>query len=212
MREVRIALAAGLTLLAVAVVVVLARSPTSVAHTNGTPKEEERIAYTTRPTTYCQGGETLPAHTSAIRLWMLAYIGPSVRVTVYAGGHAVTGGRRGSGWTSREVTVPVRPLAHAVADATVCTSFSLRDESITVFGRATGPAIAAREGGKALPGRMWIEYLRPGASSWASMVPSILSHMGFDRAPSGPGLVLLALALAVAVLALSSRLVLRELG
>ena len=180
MREVRIALVAGLTLLAIAIGVVLARSPMSVARTNGTPKEEERIAYTTHGTTYCQAGELLPAGTSAIRLWMLAYDGPRMHVAVYAGGRAITSGQRGSGWTSREVTVPLRPLSRAVSGATVCATFPLHDESLTVFGEATAHTIAAREGARALPGRMWIEYLRPGTRSWASLVPSILSHMGFD--------------------------------
>lgn len=212
MREVRIALGAGLTLLVVAIGVVLAHSPMSVARTNGTPTREERIAHATHAASYCQADELLPAGTSAIRLWLLAYDGPRMRVAVYSAGHVITSGQRGSGWDSREVTVPVRPLARAVSGVTVCASFPLRDESVWVFGRATAPAVAAREGSKALPGRIWIEYLRPGSSSWLSLVPSTLSHMGFGRASSGFGIVLLALALLASVVVLASRLVLRELS
>ncbi len=212
MREVRIALVAGLTLLVVGIGVALARSPMSVARINGTPKLEERIEFATHGATYCQAGELLPAGTSAIRLWLSAYTGPRVRVVVYAGGSAITSGQRESGWTSREVTVPVKPLAHAVADTTVCASFPLHDESLTVFGRETSPAIAAHEGKRALAGRIWIEYLRPGTRSWMSLLPSTLSHMGFGRASSGPGIVLLALVLLASVVVLASRLVLRELS
>lgn len=216
MREVRIALIAGLTLLVVAIAVALTRSPMSVAHTNGTHSLDESIAQATQATqgaSYCQAGELLPRGTSAIRLSLFAFTGPRVRVVVYSGARAITSGERGSGWTSREVTVPVKPLPHTVSDASVCASFRLHDESLTVYGKATSPAIAAHDRtGQALPGRMWIEYLRPGTRSWASLVPTILSNMGLGRAYSGIGIVLLAFALLAAVAVLASRLVLRELS
>jgi hypothetical protein len=212
MREVRMALFAGLMLLVIAIGFALARSPMSVARRNGTPTHEERIAYTTTGASYCQADELLPSGTTAIRLWMLAFAGPRVRVVVYSAGRKITGGERGSGWTSREVTVPLKPLPRAVSGVTVCSSFPLHDESISVFGEATAPAIAAHDETRALPGRMWIEYLRPGTRSWASLTPSILSRMGFGRAASGIGIVLLALALLASVAVLASRLVLRELS
>jgi hypothetical protein len=212
MREVKIALVAGLVLLLVGIVVALARSPLSVARTNGSVTKEERIAYTTHGASYCQAGELLPAGTSAIRLSFFSYAGPRVRVDVYAGGHRVTGGERGSGWTAREVTVAVAPLRETVADATVCASFHLADEALTVFGRETPAASAAHEGHTALAGRMWIEYLHPGSRSWASFVPAILSHMGFGRAGAGAGMVVLAILLMAGVFALVGWLVLRELG
>jgi len=211
MREVRIALIAGLALLVAGIGVALARSPMSVARTNGTPSREEAIAFTTHGATYCQSDELLPQGTSAIRLSFFAFAGPRLRVVVYAGGRSVTSGESGSGWTSRVVTVPVKPLARAVSGATVCASFQMRDEELTVFGKFTSRPSAARNGREVLSGRMWIEYLRPGTRSWASLVPTILSNMTFGRASSGPGIVVLALLLLAAVAILSSRLVLREL-
>jgi len=212
MREVRIALVVGLTLLAIAIGVTLARSPMSVARTNGTPSQEERIAYTNTSASYCQADELLPSATTAIRLSMFAFSGPRMRVVVYSRGRAITSGERESGWTTRVVTVPVRPLARDTANATVCASFRMSHEALTVFGKATPRAIAASDGRKALPGRMWIEYLRPGTRTWASLVPTILSHMGLGRASSGIGIVVLALALLAALVVLASRLVLRELS
>ena len=210
MREVKIALAAGLTLLVAGIGVALARSPASVSHTSGIPTEEARIVAVDHGATFCQSGELLPAGTTAIRLWWFAFTGPRVRVTVYSGGRAVTGGERGSGWTSREVTVPVRPLARPVSGATVCGSFQLRDEHLTVFGQPSSAADAAREGSKRLGGRMVIEYLHPGTRSWASLAPSILSRMGLGRASPGSGIVLLALASLATIVGLSSYLVLRD--
>jgi hypothetical protein len=212
MREVRIALIAGLALLAVAIAIALARSPMTVARTNGPVGEEARIGSLDHGATFCQGGEPLPSGVTAIRLSWFAFAGPRVRVVVYAHGRAVTSGERGSGWTGREVTVTVAALRHAVSDTTVCGSFQMKDEALTVFGKPTPRAQAAHDGPKVLGGRFWIEYLRPGTRSWASLVPSILGHMGLGRASSGPGIVVIALLLLVAVVVLSSRLVLRELS
>jgi hypothetical protein len=212
MQRVTVALAAGLALLAVAIGLTLLHSPRSVAASNGSPLEENRIALATRGATYCQAHELLPARTSAIRLSLLAFAGPSVHVVVLAGGHQITSGVQGSGWTSRVVTVPLRALPHAVPDVTVCVSFSLHDEHVFVFGEPTSAAMAAHDGNRALLGRMWIEYLRPGTRSWASLAPTIVDHMALGRAVSGIGIVFLALALLVAIAVLTSGLALRELS
>lgn len=210
MRSVRIALAVGLGLLAIAIGLVLAHSPMSVAHTNGiTPKE--RLAVTHRNADYCQAHELLPRGTSAIRVSLSTLTGPRVSVVVTSGGRGITSGERGSGWTSRVVTIPVKPLPRTVSGVTVCTSFRLRDEILTVFGAATPHAIAARFGSRVLPGKMRIEYLRAGERSWASQIPSIVRRMGLGHAHAGSWIVLLALALLAAVAALASNLVLKEL-
>jgi hypothetical protein len=212
MRGVKIALAAGLALLVLALGLELAHSPMSVAHANGVPSEEDRIVTTDRGASYCQARELLPRGTTAIRLSMLAFLGPRLRVVVYSGGRAVTSGERGSGWATRVVTVAVRPLSRTIADATVCVSFHMRDETLTVFGYSTAAKIAAHDGREALPGRMWIEYLHPGTRSWASLVGSILRNAGFGRAASGFGIVLLAILLLAGVCVLAARLVLEELA
>jgi hypothetical protein len=211
MSSVKVALAAALALLTVALVLVLLHSPMSVARTNGTPGEEEIIALARRGATFCQAGELVPRGTAAIRLSLSAFTGPRVTVAVSAGGRMVTTGQRGSGWTSRVVTVPVRPLPRPVAGATVCVSFPLRDEVLTVFGKATPASLAAREDGRPSPGRLWIEYLHAGGRSWASLLPSVVRHFGFGRAAPGTWIALLALALLVAVAALSVRLAVKEL-
>lgn len=69
----RIALAGGLTLVAIAAGLTLTRSPTTVIATNGVGEETE-VANTTSSAKACQAGETLPAGTTAIRLALLAEI------------------------------------------------------------------------------------------------------------------------------------------
>lgn len=211
MSSVRVALTAGLALLVLAIGFALLRSPLTLARTNGTPTKEYGLADTSRGASYCQRGELLPRGTTAIRFWLDAAHGPRVRVLVSADGHRITGGEVGSGWTSRVVTVPVRALPHDVSGATVCMSFQVHDETLTLFGKPAPSAEATYEGRTALPGTMAIEYLRPGTRSWASLIPSVFRDMGYGRAAPGPGLVFVALALLAAVVALASDLIMREL-
>jgi hypothetical protein len=208
----RIALVAGLALLAVAVGLTLSRSPMSIARTNGTPLREYRVAETAQGATYCQPHELLPSGTSAIRLSLSAFTGPRVRVVVSSGGSTVTSGTRGSGWTSMVVAVPVKPLPRAVSNATVCASFRTHHETVTVFGMRAPSALATRQGRRTLQGTMTIEYLRPGTRSWASMAPSIARRLGLGRASTGTWIVLLPLALLAVIAAAASKLLLKELS
>ncbi|MGO9760188.1 MAG: hypothetical protein ACLP1Q_02865 [Solirubrobacteraceae bacterium] len=212
MYGVRIALIGGLLAVAVALGLVLTHSPASVAATNRVQgAQNEPIASTSHGASYCQAHEVLPKGSSAIRIWLDAAAGPRVSVVVSSDGHPITGGVRGSNWIGGSVTVPLTPLSHAVSGVTVCASFQLRDETIIAQGRATSPAIAAHEGRRALRGRIWIEYLRPGTRSWASLAPEVMRNMGLGRATSGTWIVYLALLLLVAVIGVSSNLVIEEL-
>jgi hypothetical protein len=212
MRGVQLALGAGLTLLALAIGLTLSRSPATVAATNKPHgRQETPISSTRRPTRYCQTGETLPRGTSAIRISLGASIGPRVSVLVSAGGRAIASGEQDSGWTGWVLAVPVSPLSHTVAGVTICASFAPAHETVVLFGERTPAAIAARAGGQPTQGRMWIEYLRPGTRSWASLTSSVVRDMGFGRAWSGRGIAFVVLALLTAVAILASRLVLTEM-
>jgi hypothetical protein len=212
MRPVKLALVLGLVAVAVAIGATLAHAPTTVARTNkpsGQP--EEPVASAQQSTSYCQPNELLPRGTTALRVWLDAAYGPRVAVEVSVNGHRLTGGSRGSGWVGGSVTVPVTALSHAAAGVTVCISFQLRDETIVVQGSQTPTAGAVREDGQPLAGRMWIEYLRPGQRSWASLLASTARHMALGRAAGGIWVVFAALGLLAAVVVLAGRLVLREL-
>lgn len=212
MRGVSLALGAGLALLVVGTGLTLLRSPMTVAAMNRPhDPDEQLLARTRRSTSYCQGGEGLPRGTSAIRMSLVAAIGPRVRVVVSAAGRTLTSGEQEPAWTGSVVAVPVRPLRRAFADVTVCARVDPANETLGVLGEHTPPARAAREHGRPLAGRMWVEYLRPGTRSWASLAPSILRNMGFARAVGGEGIAFLALALLAAVALLTSRVALTEL-
>jgi hypothetical protein len=210
-RRTTVALTVGLLLLALALVLTLAGSPLVLAHTNGI-ENDEKLAVTYSEAAACQAGEVLPAQTSAIRLSLESGVGPGVRLTVFSGSRLLTSGTVGSGWIGGSVTVPVRAVSHSVASARVCFTVGRTGERVALLGVSTSPAVAARDSeGHALAGRIGIEYLRQGHSTWASLAGGVAKRMGFGRAPSGGWIVLPLIAMMGVVVAAGSWLVLKEL-
>jgi 4-amino-4-deoxy-L-arabinose transferase-like glycosyltransferase len=200
---VRVALAIGLALTIIALVLVLSGAPVAVAPRD-TGLVEAELASTRHGSGLCQSGETVPVGTVAIRLSLKALIGPRVEVHVFAGGSVLTSGERGGGWTAATVTVPVRRVAHTAAHAKVCVAFAVEDETVVMAGTPTPRSRAAvAGGGQVLPGRLNIEYLLPGHKSWWSLAFSIARHMGLGRAWAGTWVVLFVLGMMVVVLALT---------
>lgn len=205
-----IVLAAGLVLIAAILAVTLARSPPTLAGTNRVPAES-LIGLAERDVGACQTGETLPAGTSAIRLSLVSIIGPRVAVRVLSGGRVVTRGSTGAGWTSSEVTVPVAPLARGVSPVTLCVQLSDLNGEVEFKGAHTSAPVAVSERGERLHGRLRVEYVRAGHSSWLSLISAIARHVSLGRAASGMWVVFFILALALSVVVLTSWGIVREL-
>jgi hypothetical protein len=212
MPSVKTALAAGFGATAIAAGVTLTQAPATVVRSNSVP-EEGVIASIAGDTRACQADEALPRAISAIRLSLQATIGPRITVEALAGGAALTHGTRGSGWTAGAVTVPVSAPEHSVEDATICYTLGPTRGPVEAYGEEAPAAVALySSAGQAFAGRMKIEYLRPGASSWWSRIRSIARRMGFGHALSGTWLALLAAGIALSALTLASWLVIRELA
>ncbi len=205
-----IVLAAGLVLIAAILAVTLARSPPTLAGTNRVPAEN-LIGLVERNVGACQTGETLPAGTSAIRLSLVSIVGPRVAVRVLSGGRVVTRGSTGAGWTSSEVTVPVAPLARGVSPVTLCVQLSDLNGEVEFKGAHTSAPVAVSERGERLHGRLRVEYVRAGHSSWLSLISAIARHVSLGRAASGMWVVFFILALALSVVVLTSWGIVREL-
>jgi hypothetical protein len=209
MRRVALALAIGLAAIAVAVAATLAQAPASVIAMNFS--QRQLLGSAENPLSACQRGETLPQGTTAIRLGLEAFTGPQVTLTVSAGGRVIAHDEHGSGWTGNVVTFPVARQRAATSDATVCFAFAVYDETVDVRGEPTAPALAARDGGGVpLPGRVRVEYLRPGRSWW-SLAPAVARRLGLGHALDGAWDLVLVLALMAALVVCASRLALREL-
>jgi predicted membrane protein DUF2142 len=212
----KIALGAGLAILAVVVGCVLSEHPLSTLATNRVPMEAGLIGGKAEAS-ICQADEELPRGTVAIRLAVASSLGPEIAVKVLAGHKLVASGERRPGWIGRTVTVPVGLVNTTITPVTVCLAIAPAGERVGLFGSPTTEAIAARStaaatNGAALPGRMSIEYLGGGRSSWLELASSVASHMSLGRAWSGVWVVFFVVISMLVAAALASWLVIRELA
>jgi hypothetical protein len=200
----------GTVLLLAVVALTLTRSPPRVVRVGETTGGE--FAYTTHALEVCQPNEVLPAGVTGIRMSLEAYFGTKVSLRVLSGSQILTKGRRGPDWTSRTVTVPVAPLSHSVSHVKLCVEVGPTSEAIFFAGRRTPTQESARStAGEPLGGRIGVEYLAAGQSSWWSLILTVARHMGLGHALSGTWVVLLIAALMAAVGLLAAGLTLREL-
>jgi hypothetical protein len=131
-------------------------------------------------------------------------------VQVRSGTQLVTEGKRAAGWGINEsVTVPVKRVPRTIPSARICLAFGPAVEEIEINGSIVRTTSASGKPASAV--RLRFEYMRPGHQSWWSLVTSVARRMGFGHAPSGTWIVFLLLVLTIAIVALASRLVLREL-
>lgn len=223
-----IALAAGLGFTIAALAVVLSRSPPAVTRSELPLTNISELRVRELDLRICQPGEAMPRGTTAVRVVMAAVAGPPVSIEALSGRRVLTRGAKAAGWTAGSVTVPVARVSRAWRQATVCVNVAESYEPVVIAVAPTAPAVAAvaRRGplppvepGLAatyrespLPGRLIVEYLRPGDSSWWSLVLSVARRMGLGHAAGGTWLALLAALLMAAVAVAASRAILEELA
>jgi hypothetical protein len=206
-----IVLATGLALIAAAIGVTLARSPSTLAGTNAV-SAASTLAASASAIGACQSGETLPADTTAIRLSLSAIIGARVSVTVLSGRQVVARGTHGTGWSGGEVTVAVARVPRTVSHVTTCFALGELNGKVSLIGEPTPPSRAAVTGtGQPLRGRFRTEYVQPGRTSWLSLASSVARHLSLGRSPSGLWVVFFAAAAVLGVIAVTSWLIVREL-
>jgi hypothetical protein len=204
--QVRVILLTGLVLLAVAVLTTLSRSPPVVASTNSVAPQAV-VAKTHGDSALCQAGERLPAGTDAIRLWVNTNISPSVQAVVTSGSRVVARGVQQPGRLTTVIAVPIAPLSHQVADATVCFRFGPAVEPVLlVGGRAPRPGIGRT------PMKIRVEYLRPGSVTWWASALAVARRIGLGRAPSGTWVALVPAVLMAIATFLVARLVSQQLA
>jgi hypothetical protein len=205
MTRVGVVLAAGLALTAVAVVVTLSRSPLTLAGANSVQTVVRLSETTSREDAEgCQADETLPRDIAAVHLSMFAVVGPRVTVRMLSGSRVITSGTEAPGWVGSVATVPLRPLPRAYSHVKLCFKISSVNGPVQVNGAHTSRAEAVVSRGEVLPGRMRVEYLRPGRRSWWSLAGGVVQRMGLGHAAGGVFGVALVALLAAAVLTLST--------
>ena len=188
---------------------VLLQAPAKPIATNSVVVRRE-LGLLSPHTRVCQADERLPASTDAVRVSLIAYIGPAVSVTALHGAQIVASGHRNSGWISNSLTLPLRPSVSTPTEANICLT---RDSSALVagvLGETASKAHAATSNGTPLPGRLRIEYLTRGQRSWLSLAKHVARRLGLGHSPSGTWIVLPLLAMMALALGLGAWLLIRE--
>jgi hypothetical protein len=211
MRSVIAVLAVGLALIGITIAVVLAHSPSTVAGTNSV-STADHIELEKGGLTDCQPAATIPRGTSAIRIGIEALrFNPAVAIRLFVGSHVIREDQQLAGTVSAPtVTVPIAPLANAVHGARICTTVGPSIQTIRFYGQPGRSPVQATTN-PLQNAELHMEYLRPGPTSWWSMLPSIAYHAGLGRAPGGTWIVFLMIALMLVIVALTSRLLIQEL-
>ena len=211
-------LAAGLCVLAVAILVTLTRSPLRVVGTNGHAAELD-IAQTgggdpahNPSVSVCQAGEFIPGGTTAIQLSLASDVGPRVRLVAFDGSRALTSGKKAAGWGGLSVVVPVKRVSKARDNARICLTVGPGQGFTRIRGQPGAPGFQATNNGRPLGGAMRFDYLRPGGGSWWSRASSVAHRLGLGRAWGGTWVAFLAIALMLGMVALAAWLTLRELS
>lgn len=173
------ALAGGLTILVVAVAATLSRTPLVVAGTDSVAPTQV-VGSTLGPAGACQGDETIPAGTSAVRMWLTSNVQPRVTVSVREGSQTVAAGTTEGGRLGKVEAVRIGPISRTLHHAELCFTVWRGAERMTLFG---GPS-PNREPGED-PSKMTVEYLRPGTRTWWSLTGAVARRLGMGRAPAG---------------------------
>ncbi len=205
-RSVVVATIAGLLAIAVALAIVLAHSPLVLAGSNSIAPTGV-VGSTKGPAHTCQGGETVPRGTTAIRMWTQSNVKPHMRVAVLVGSRTVAAGSQRGGWLGKVTTVPVTPIEHTLRNARVCFWIDRAVQAVNLLG---GPSPHPAPGEE--PNKMRIEYLRPNSGSWWSRIGTIAHRLGIGRAPEDGWAVALPLLMMGLATALVLATILRRLG
>jgi hypothetical protein len=195
---VRGALAVGLAAIGVALALTLAQAPLVVGGTNSIAVSEALVA-TYGGVSACQENETIPAGTTAVRLWLQGNIKSRVHVRVLAGSQTVATGVQEGSQEGKVMTVPVGRVGQTLRHARVCFAIARAVQPLELLG---GPVPHPARGEPTE--KMRIEYLHPGSDSWWSLIGPVARRLGIGRAPEGSltaliPLVLMALAALLAV-------------
>lgn len=204
----RVVLVGGLAVIAVAVGVTLSRSPLRVAGTNSVTSRAVRTTMHSGEQK-CQGGEVLPAGTTALRIALVAVVGPKVTITAISHGRVLTHGTRSSGWIGGNVTVPIPRVRTTTADVRICWTLGQGREAVVVISGPT-PRVKTASHDTKTTNKMPIEYLAVSDKSWWSQRLTVARHIGLGRAPEGTWIVVLLLSLMAGVIAFVCRQVVHD--
>ena len=202
-------LLAGFLAIGAVLVATLTKAPAEALSSNGVTVIGDFGSFEGKAVV-CQASERIPASTAAIRVSLIANIGPAVSVVLVSGNRIVARGERGPGWASGSLTLPLHPTVGRAIDAEICLTRNPVAIPVGLFGNLAPRALAARSDGEPLPGRMRVEYLVPGRRSWYSLGRHVARRLGLGHVPSGGWIVVPLAAMMAMGLSLATWLLMRE--
>jgi hypothetical protein len=182
--RVTIVILLGLIVIVAVLTRTLLRTPQVVIATNSV-KVAGELAHFPLRATVCQAGETLPASTDALRMSLIAYVGPAVSVTVSENNQVVAAGHHGPGWVAGSLTIQLHPAVKRQTPAVICLTRDPVDVPLGLFGNLSSARRAATVNGRPLQGRMRIEYLTRGHRSWLALANDVIRRLGLGHEPHG---------------------------
>lgn len=205
MTAARVVILAGLALLAAGVAAALAASQPRLAGTNDL-RAGDAIALAPGRR-LCQAQEEVFADADRLRLLSAPGTadGPPLAVELRDGRRTVARGAVAGGYAAGYAVARLDRVTDARL-AEVCVT-NAGEEPVALLGQALPPEQAARLDGEPAPGRLRLEWVRPGSESWLALVPVIAHRFGFGKADwLGSWTLWLAAALVVCAIGLSARL------
>jgi Predicted membrane protein (DUF2142) len=201
-------LVVALLALAGAIALVLSHTAVRRSGTDGVWLVAELDAIVVAPgATACQGGELLPAGTSALRIPVERSHGAAT-VTLWWGGHRIArvAGRVGAGMVRADIPRATRDLG----DVRVC--LELRSGGAILQGETVPGLQVLRIGRGTAQSSMAVDFLQPGRPSWWSEIRTVASRVDLGRGDWGGGWAVWPLAaLLAASLALAAWVVARAI-
>jgi hypothetical protein len=208
-RRRRVVLAICFPLLAAGLVATLSHAAARRTGTNGMPANGVVAVAAPGSGTICQQDEWIPSGTAAVRLSLIARshaLPPRLAVVLSDGDVAHRSSAAGARWDGdTSMVVPLaRTLRAEIAGGSICVSAPAGgSEQYGLLGVATAGE-AATATGRALPGRLHVEYLAAGEQSWWSFAPTLARRVGRGHAWSGPSVALLVALLMLAPIVLGA--------
>jgi hypothetical protein len=176
--------AAGLTGLLVALVVLLAQAGPRRSGSDLT-LNGSFVVILNGGQQACQDQELLPADTSALQMTIGTYGAPGspLRVSVTGRrGEALTSGGLAAGWRQGVVRIPVAHVSRATGSARVC----LRNDGssrLALAGNYPVPGYTMQVAGStSQERRLRVDYLRPGRESWFELLPTLIYRFSLGKA------------------------------
>jgi hypothetical protein len=131
----------------------------------------------------CEPGELLPGDTGALQIGAdtRGAPGPELQASIAGpSGATLSTGTLPAGWRGGSARIPLARVVETTQNATVC--LRNRGPSAVAFaGSVPDASFVIQLAGRAMLGRLRIEYMRPGRETWFQFAPTLLHRVSLAK-------------------------------